>query len=128
MKFGYIGLACAAMLTAGCSTTEGNPPSSGVATAAAVSSATTDRSAYVGTWAGTLGSGAAVIVRVPEQGNATYSFRGQNVPISGTDVSGSSMVLNLRSGGTVTMTPQGNSMGYSYRYGSDRAQTVLARR
>lgn len=115
-----IGAVAIAFLSA-CTTSDGG---SGNTTMAAAP--VEDRAAFVGTWTGSLQSGASVRVVVPERGNATYAFRGEMVPVSSTRVSGGTMSIRIRQA-TVTMTPSGNQMNYQYQHGTERATTTLSR-
>lgn len=115
-----LGAAALALLSA-CSTS-GNDTSTSTMAAAPME----DRSAFVGTWSGALEGGATVRVVVPEQGNATYAFRGQRVPVSATRISGDTLVIRAMQA-TVTLTPSGSQMNYQYQLGTSRAATTLSR-
>lgn len=108
----------------GCNATNTAGPPAGAMAAGKMES----RQALVGTWSGSLASGKSIQLRIPESGTPSYRFDGQNVAVRSASMTGGALVMAVGRGpGTVTVTPSGNGLAYTYRDGGGTARTMLSR-
>lgn len=128
MRADIIALMAILVLPAGC-TTAGDSVSAGAANQTAAASQRAAASSLAGRWSGQTASGGSIIVSIPPSGTPSYTFRGENVPVRSSRMSGDNMVLTVGTGGgQVTLSPRGDgSLEYSYRFQGQSASAVLMR-
>jgi hypothetical protein len=123
----YAVVAVSAIILAACQQTAQTSPSPAPAAAAMAHAATTQANPFVGAWRGTTERGGSILLDIPASGSPRYVFRGENVPIQSTRMSGNSMLINLGAA-LITLTPSGsNQLDYVWQMGSQRATARLSK-
>src|SRR5690606_27443231 len=119
-------LAAALLVLAACSSPSMQTASSTTSPQATEASA---ESTLAGRWTGQTAQGGSVVIDIPPSGSPTYSFRGQNVPVSSARMDNGSMVMVVGTGaGRVTLTPQADgTLAYDYRFQGQTAAASLRR-
>jgi hypothetical protein len=98
-----------------------SPPSAPVAQPISLTS-------LFGRWTGATERGIPVEIVLAE-GSSVYRLRGEDLPVTGAELVGSSLILSVgTSGGTVSLTPvAGGRLAYGHRFSGEQASAVLVR-
>lgn len=76
-----------------------------------------------GTYTGKTAKGNAILIVVPKSGNPSYTFAGSPVRVSGAQVSGKTISMNVGPNGLGRVSITASGKGASYKYTDKKGST-----